>query len=580
MAAKKYRAKTIQEAIRIIKEEIGPDALILSTKRIPRGAGDPYGKDMFEVEAVAGDSGGRLPPARPRAESGAATGEAMEAVRNFASALGAMRGASGENPGHGRVPGPGHDPSGRGAGRNPVTDSGHAGRTAEPPPRLRESDYPLREGSVGGTPGAPGINPGMNTDHGRARGSDYLPGNGTPAGIGYGADGDFARGGTASSTGGERRGMNETRAANYGDPPPNRGGGVPPGTGEPRGGRGASGKGALAGESVSSGDRFRDRSTSAPGRPLENEDTDISGLGKLLGGEAGGGGGPADIRTELTSIKEMLFLMGRGDGLPALAAEHPEALPLYARLVKLGISEKRAQLLVGEACEKSGGGKEEITAAVLKRILGTFETSAPFDEIPPKAGAKRYVAAFVGPTGVGKTTTIAKLAAELSLKRKRKVGLISVDSYRIGALEQLKTYAAIMGLPCLPAFNREDLREALDKMKGREIILIDTAGHSHLDGKRMGELGELMGGERSISVHLVLSVTSGRANMKEAAENFGVLNPESYVFTKVDETKIRGTVIEQVMDRALPISYITNGQRVPEDLVAATKRDVLRFILN
>jgi flagellar biosynthesis protein FlhF len=199
----------------------------------------------------------------------------------------------------------------------------------------------------------------------------------------------------------------------------------------------------------------------------------------------------------------------------------------------------------------------------------------------PFAGKEngRCAVAFVGPTGVGKTTTIAKLSAELSLKQKKKVGIISVDSYRIGAVDQLKTYAAIMGLPFLSAFSKEDLGRAMKKMAGRDVILIDTAGQSHRDVKRLKELGALLGDSLSIDTHLVLSAATKSEDMKAAADSFSILKPSSYVFTKVDETGTRGGLLDQLMDRKLPVSFITNGQRVPEDIFTASPRRLLKLVL-
>jgi flagellar biosynthesis protein FlhF len=154
-----------------------------------------------------------------------------------------------------------------------------------------------------------------------------------------------------------------------------------------------------------------------------------------------------------------------------------------------------------------------------------------------------------------------------------------VDSYRIGAVDQLKTYAAIMGLPFLSAFSKEDLGKALKKMEDRDVILIDTAGQSHRDVARLKELGELLGKSFSIDTHLVLSAATKPEDMKAAADNFSILKPSSYVFTKVDETGSRGGLIDQLLNLKLPVSYITNGQRVPEDIVAATPRRVLKLVL-
>lgn len=295
-----------------------------------------------------------------------------------------------------------------------------------------------------------------------------------------------------------------------------------------------------------------------------------------------GGGEIGALREELGTIRDMLTLMHQGEGLSGLIHTHPECLNMYARLIQAGMSDRRAQAFMNKGTAYLNNAKpdaKEIAKRVLGEILASIDVVDPFHISPAeRERGKKIIAAFIGPTGVGKTTTIAKLAAELSLKQKRSVGLISIDSYRIAALEQLRTYSSIMGLPCLPAFSYQDLETAVKKMRNKEIILIDTAGISHLDEQRMKEMARLMMGELSISTHLVLSATTSRLDMNEAARSFAVQKPVSYVFTKMDETKRRGAIVDQVMEMKLPISYVANGQRVPEDIVMATKKNILKLI--
>jgi flagellar biosynthesis protein FlhF len=278
------------------------------------------------------------------------------------------------------------------------------------------------------------------------------------------------------------------------------------------------------------------------------------------------------LQSELVGIREMLTLLNTGGGLPETILQHPQWLGLYARLVRAGVSAQRVRSVLqhfseADAPADPADAARQILAEILKPIL----TCNPFTA----AGDGPQFAAFIGPTGVGKTTTIAKLAAELSLKAKKRVGLISVDSFRIGAVEQLKTYAAIMGLPCLPAFSHQDLRLAVEKMAHRDIILIDTAGHSHLDGERMQQLQAVLGGQGPIASHLVLSAATNRLDLQEAAARFAVFRPCSYVFTKLDETRQPGVIIDQAETLRLPISYITTGQKVPEDIHPATRQTIL-----
>jgi flagellar biosynthesis protein FlhF len=255
---------------------------------------------------------------------------------------------------------------------------------------------------------------------------------------------------------------------------------------------------------------------------------------------------------------------------------NPGAIDLYAKLIRSGIAEPHAQSFL----EQAGGfeAHEHLSSSdsfkhVLKEISKVIDVVDPFT-----AGQRQIVGAFVGPTGVGKTTTIAKLAADLSIKQKRTVGLISIDNYRIAAIDQLKTYASILGVPCFPTYNSADLKFALRRMKDKDAILIDTAGQSHYDIARIEETGTLIGHDGSINSHLVLSTVTNEFEMEQAAKNFHPLSFSSYIFTKTDETRVRGVIINQLLKLRNPVSFITTGQSVPEDIFKATKKGILRLI--
>jgi flagellar biosynthesis protein FlhF len=222
---------------------------------------------------------------------------------------------------------------------------------------------------------------------------------------------------------------------------------------------------------------------------------------------------------------------------------------------------------------------KEITKRVLMEVHKAISIFNPFKTSKKSQNENKFVS-FVGPTGVGKTTTIAKLAADLHLKQKKKVGLISIDGYRIGAVEQLKTYAAIIGIPFVTAFSPEDIGSAVKRMQSCDVVLIDTAGMSHLDEERLKELATVLDRYPEISTQLVLSATTRRDDMKDIVEHFSIVNPRSYVFTKLDETRSCGGIIDQILNFRLPVSFITNGQNVPEDIAEATKRGISRMVLN
>ncbi len=289
------------------------------------------------------------------------------------------------------------------------------------------------------------------------------------------------------------------------------------------------------------------------------------------------------LKEELVTIKDMISVAGMGYGMSNIICNQFGSVGLLASLLRSGISEKKAYSIVNKACyllerdQKQGFEVTSLKKYVIKECVKEIEAKNNFRR--DNNSGVPHVAAFAGPTGVGKTTTIAKLAAHLSLRKKKKVGLISIDNYRIGAFEQLKSYASIMGLYCMQAYSKDDLVCALDRMKAMDIVLVDTAGHSHYDKKRMTELCSVINGDYKISVHLVLSATTDFINMREAAKAFSVLKPDTYVFTKIDETKMCGKILDQVSDFKLPVSLITNGQKVPEDLIIPDKKKLLSVIL-
>ena len=296
----------------------------------------------------------------------------------------------------------------------------------------------------------------------------------------------------------------------------------------------------------------------------------------------------SSVREDIVQIKDMISIAGFGSGIKNILSDRYETMGVLASFLRAGISEKLACSLIEKAGRQSDMDAVHTPADPAERIklLKRKVMEICLDRIGVKEGfagnrdmGRPHAAAFVGPTGVGKTTTIAKLAAFLSFKKKQRVGLISIDNYRIGAFEQLKAYGSIMGLPCIQAFNAQDLASAMDRMKAMDTILIDTAGHSHHDREKLDEILELIRRDFSITVHLTLSVTSELINMKEAASAFSAFDPDTYVFTKIDETRRCGKILDQMNDYHLPVSLLTNGQKVPEDLIVPDRQTVLKIIL-
>lgn len=190
-----------------------------------------------------------------------------------------------------------------------------------------------------------------------------------------------------------------------------------------------------------------------------------------------------------------------------------------------------------------------------------------------------HVVALIGPTGVGKTTTIAKLAANLKLREKHRVGLITLDTYRIAAVDQLKKYADIIGSPMRVVTNGEDLTAAMRGMQDCDFILIDTAGRSPNDTMKLNELKSLLAVAEPDEVHLVLSTTNSEECIQLAISRFGEVRTDKIIFTKLDEAAHVGVVLNVVRKVNKSLSYVTTGQDVPDDIEVGRGRRLAQLIL-
>ncbi len=285
-----------------------------------------------------------------------------------------------------------------------------------------------------------------------------------------------------------------------------------------------------------------------------------------------------DIKDELLCIKQMMALMSTPHLSMTHLVKHPMAMHLYAKMMDQGIEEvwiKKILTRTGVFEDNASVSAEEIKKQVITALMQVMDVKDPF--LSNKE--KQIVAAFVGTTGVGKTTTIAKIAANLMVQQRKKVGLISIDTYRIGAMEQLKNYADILGIPCFQAFTRRDLLLALGRMRSKDVVLIDTAGRSQYDMPRLDGLKAMIGDHAAIDAHLLLSVGMSSSEMKTTAESFSALNLKSYIFTKLDEARTMGNIVNQMARYKIPVSYITAGQNVPEDIARADRKKLVALLM-
>jgi flagellar biosynthesis protein FlhF len=293
----------------------------------------------------------------------------------------------------------------------------------------------------------------------------------------------------------------------------------------------------------------------------------------------------ASILRELDQLKAMLNRIQRQGMPPAQLNLPPSLLELYGDLVGNDVEPLIAMRLCEYAhralSDQEGDGATgavdpERARIFLHRVIADFIPVAPPIQLEP---GKMRVAALVGPTGVGKTTTLAKLAAYAQLQLKQKVALITLDTYRLAAVDQLQQYAQILQVPMHVALTVEDLRSAFRFYQDRALVLIDTPGHSPKDTETLGQLRNLLDELPEVETHLVLSATTKPRDLTEIAARFEPLKPTRLIFTKLDETSTFGPILGTLARVKRPLSYLGTGQEVPEALELATSRRVADLIL-
>ncbi|MBN2241203.1 MAG: flagellar biosynthesis protein FlhF [Acidobacteria bacterium] len=248
-------------------------------------------------------------------------------------------------------------------------------------------------------------------------------------------------------------------------------------------------------------------------------------------------------------------------------------------LIGSGIDAELADRLVSTACEgltpSQCRNRGLLLGAVARAALKMVPAISDRDGIPGKR-----IVAFVGPTGVGKTTSIAKLAAHLALRKKKKVLLVTTDGYRIGAIDQLRAYAGFMGIPFRFADQVPDLARTIEEHRQRDFILVDTAGRSPRDMNAIRPIAEFLGKSGDTERHLVLSVTTNSRDLRAAMDAFEICAPDHLLFTKLDETAAAGPILNEIIRTRKSFSFYSDGQKVPEDLHAVTGEFISDLILN
>lgn len=292
------------------------------------------------------------------------------------------------------------------------------------------------------------------------------------------------------------------------------------------------------------------------------------------------------MQNELAAIRDMVgqvlqrqVIAAPGHATPSM----PRAIfDMYLKLMAQDVSQELADQIVAAVQAEIGSelldDEQAIRAAALRQLAAIIPAAEA--AVPARSLHNRpRTIALVGPTGVGKTTTVAKLAATFKLRMHRRVGLITADTYRIAAVDQLRTYADIIGLPLHVAMTPADMSDAIQRLRESEVILIDTAGRSQNDEARLDELRQMIAAAQADEVHLVLSSTASEKALLREAEAFAQVGIDKIVLTKLDEAVSFGVLINVMQKVGKQLSFLTTGQEVPDHLEPGRPQRLAELVL-
>ena len=277
----------------------------------------------------------------------------------------------------------------------------------------------------------------------------------------------------------------------------------------------------------------------------------------------------------LAELRELVLDLTHRSSLSEQLRNKKGMVGLYRKLVEAELDPRLARSLVERAAVANNGGPRNPVEVLRKQLAGRIKVSRPLEG---RNAVRRL--ALVGPSGVGKTTTLAKLAALVSGRDKKKVALIGLDPYRLGAAEQLKTYARIIGLPVRTAGDVSEFRQALELFEDAELVLIDTAGRCLSRRDSMDELLAAVDGVDGFGALLVLSAATKDRDLAAAIRTAGELPVAGLAVTKIDETGAYGNVINNLIKFKVPAAYLTNGQKVPDDIMPADPKGLADLVLD
>lgn len=244
---------------------------------------------------------------------------------------------------------------------------------------------------------------------------------------------------------------------------------------------------------------------------------------------------------------------------------------LFRKMLEQSVDEPLALQIISEMKNIDFLENSELMETLAKKISGLIKVEIP--------SISNGISIFLGPTGVGKTTTLAKLAANLRLKQQKEVAILTIDTFRIAAVSQLKTYAEIMDIPFFVAYTPQEAKNIITTIGNFDSILIDTAGRSQKDEIHLDELKKYIETINPNYRFLLLNVAINFRDLMEIVERFSICNPTHIIFTKLDETNTFGNILNVENAFELPVAFVTTGQNVPEDIEKAEPRKLSELIL-